>query len=163
MTKNRYRSLYWGAEPHQLFRDTSAAVIQSDVAIDPILASFPQAKVIVMVRDPVATVRSFHGELLHNLNEDVANFECAWRLQAARAEVRLLTRQNRVGFVPLDIFLAGSSIPESIAFGLSPALIHSKEAQRAATMAYLDELLAELSDKQIPEPGRRHATFRWPA
>ena len=87
-TEDRYRALYRDAEPHQLLGDASASVIHSDVAIDWILTRFPQAKFIVLVRDPVTAVRSFHGELLHNLNEGVPDFERAWRLQAARAEGR---------------------------------------------------------------------------
>jgi len=86
--EEQYEALYRDAEPHQLLGDASASVIHSDVAIDRILERSPQAKFIVLVRDPVAAVRSFHGELLHNLNEDVSNFECAWRLQTERAEGR---------------------------------------------------------------------------
>jgi hypothetical protein len=83
-----YQALYRDAEAHQLRGDASASVVHSDVALDRILTRYPQAKFIVLVRDPVAAVRSFHGELLHNLNEDVADFERAWRLQAERAEGR---------------------------------------------------------------------------
>lgn len=88
MTENDYLALYRNAGPGQLRGDSSASVIHSDVAIDRILECYPRAKFIVLVRDPVAAVRSFHGELLHNLNEDVADFERAWRLQGARAEGR---------------------------------------------------------------------------
>ncbi|MDT0619875.1 sulfotransferase [Salinisphaera sp. P385] len=87
-TGYEYRALYRDAEPYQQRGDASASVIHSDVAIDRILERYPEAKFIVLVRDPVAAVRSFHGELLHNLNEDMADFERAWRLQAARAEGR---------------------------------------------------------------------------
>ena len=52
--------------------------------------------------------------------------------------------QNALGFVPQSIFLADSSIRENIAFGLPQALIDEEKVQRAATMAHLDELLAEL-------------------
>lgn len=81
-----YQALYRDANPSQLKGDASASVIHSDVALDRILAWNPAAKFIVIVREPVAAVRSFHGELLHNLNEDVEDFEAAWRLQPARAQ-----------------------------------------------------------------------------
>lgn len=87
-TEDSYRGLYRDAEPHQLLGDASASVIHSGVAIDRICERNPQAKFIVLIRDPVAAVRSFHAELLHNLNEEVADFERAWRLQAARSEGR---------------------------------------------------------------------------
>ena len=52
--------------------------------------------------------------------------------------------QNSLGFVPQSIFLADSSIRENIAFGLPPEAIDEDKVNRAATMAHLDELLAEL-------------------
>jgi len=52
--------------------------------------------------------------------------------------------QNSLGFVPQSIFLADSSIRENIAFGLPPEAIDEGKVNRAATMAHLDELLAEL-------------------
>lgn len=79
-----YLALYKNAEPSQLKGDASASVIHSDVALDHILMRYPKAKFIVMLREPVSAVRSFHGEMLHNLNENVADFEKAWRLQPMR-------------------------------------------------------------------------------
>jgi len=52
--------------------------------------------------------------------------------------------QNSLGFVPQAIFLADSSIRDNIAFGLPPEAIDEDKVNRAATMAHLDELLAEL-------------------
>jgi HlyD family secretion protein len=52
--------------------------------------------------------------------------------------------QNSLGFVPQSIFLADSSIRDNIAFGLPPEAIDEDKVNRAATMAHLDELLAEL-------------------
>jgi len=63
--------------------------------------------------------------------------------------------QNSLGFVPQSIFLADSSIRENIAFGLPPELVDEKKVQRAATMAHLDELLAELPDGLNTRVGER--------
>src|SRR5690554_4164486 len=52
--------------------------------------------------------------------------------------------QNSLGFVPQAIFLADSSIWENIAFGLPPESIDEAKVRQAATMAHLDELIAEL-------------------
>jgi len=46
--------------------------------------------------------------------------------------------------VPQSIFLADSSIRDNIAFGLPPEAIDEDKVNRAATMAHLDGLLAEL-------------------
>lgn len=59
-------------------------------------------------------------------------------------ERQLRVWQNSLGFVPQSIFLADSSIRENIAFGLPSELVDEEKVQRAATMAHLDELLAEL-------------------
>ncbi|MCK9246257.1 MAG: ABC transporter ATP-binding protein [Pseudomonas sp.] len=63
--------------------------------------------------------------------------------------------QNSLGFVPQSIFLADSSIRENIAFGLPPELVEEEKVQRAATMAHLDELLAELPDGLNTRVGER--------
>jgi HlyD family secretion protein len=52
--------------------------------------------------------------------------------------------QNSLGFVPQSIFLTDSSIRENIGFGLPPEAIDGQRVMRAASMAHLDELLAEL-------------------
>jgi HlyD family secretion protein len=59
-------------------------------------------------------------------------------------EENLRAWQDSLGFVPQSIFLADSSIRENIAFGLPPEAIDEDKVNRAATMAHLDELLAEL-------------------
>ncbi|QGT78300.1 ATP-binding cassette domain-containing protein [Guyparkeria halophila] len=63
--------------------------------------------------------------------------------------------QNSVGFVPQAIFLADSSIRENIAFGLAPEAIDDKKVRRAATMAHLDEVLAELPQGLETRVGER--------
>lgn len=63
--------------------------------------------------------------------------------------------QNSLGFVPQSIFLADSSIRENIGFGLPPELVDEEKVQRAATMAHLDELLAELPDGLSTRVGER--------
>ena len=70
-------------------------------------------------------------------------------------EQQLRAWQNSLGFVPQSIFLADSSIRENIAFGLPPELVDDEKVQRAAVMAHLDELLAELPDGMNTRVGER--------
>ncbi|MZR64163.1 sulfotransferase [Alcanivorax sp. DP30] len=84
-TFDQYMSLYQAASEQQLKGDASASVIHSDFALDEIINKFPDAKFIVILRDPVAAFVSFHGELLHNLNEAEQDIERAWSLQEDRA------------------------------------------------------------------------------
>lgn len=68
---------------------------------------------------------------------------------------QLRSWQNSLGFVPQSIFLADSSIRENIAFGLPAELVDEEKVQRAATMAHLDELLAELPEGLNTRVGER--------
>ncbi|QJQ94003.1 MULTISPECIES: ABC transporter ATP-binding protein [Halomonadaceae] len=63
--------------------------------------------------------------------------------------------QNSLGFVPQAIFLADSSIRENIAFGLPDSEIDIKKVKRAASLAHLDELLAELPNGLETKVGER--------
>ncbi|HSP31178.1 MAG TPA: ABC transporter ATP-binding protein [Halomonas sp.] len=63
--------------------------------------------------------------------------------------------QNALGFVPQTIFLADSSIRENIGFGLPPDIIDDEKVRRAANLAHLDELLAELPDGLETRVGER--------
>lgn len=63
--------------------------------------------------------------------------------------------QNSLGFVPQSIFLADSSIRENIGFGLPPEIIDEHRVKRAANMAHLDELLAELPEGLDTRVGER--------
>lgn len=63
--------------------------------------------------------------------------------------------QNSLGFVPQSIFLADSSIRENIAFGLPPEAVDQEKVNRAASLAHLDELLAELPQGLETRVGER--------
>ena len=70
-------------------------------------------------------------------------------------EERRRAWQNSLGFVPQSIFLADSSIRENIAFGLPGEAIDDAKVRRAATMAHLDELLAQLPEGLDTRVGER--------
>ena len=64
--------------------------------------------------------------------------------------------QNSLGFVSQSIFLSDSSIRENIAFGLPLDLVDEEKVRKAASMAHLGELLAELPqglDTRVGERG----------
>ena len=58
----------------------------SRVAIGQVMAHNANAKIIVMLRNPVEAARSMHAYLWSNELEDVADFEQVWRLQKPRLE-----------------------------------------------------------------------------
>ncbi|MAT73179.1 MAG: hypothetical protein CMJ58_27145 [Planctomycetaceae bacterium] len=90
-TDEAYLQLFAAARPeHAVIAEGSTTYLSSAEAIANALAFSPEARFIAMVRNPVDAVYSFHGELVFTSNEDVRDFEQAWRLQAERAAGRSL-------------------------------------------------------------------------
>lgn len=59
----------------------------------------PQARFIVMARNPIDMVHSYHARLLAILDEDVEDFETAWNLQEARARGEQLPEHCRTPYL----------------------------------------------------------------
>lgn len=72
-------------EQHQAIGEASVAYLSSEVAIPSILKFNPDARFIVMLRNPVELAHSWHSEALYNSYEIEKNFEQAWRMQDTRA------------------------------------------------------------------------------
>ena len=69
----------------RIYGEGSVSTLYSREALERVLACFPQAKFIVMLRNPVDQLRSYHGRLLYLRQETEADFEAAWDLQGARS------------------------------------------------------------------------------
>ena len=84
-TLEDYLALFAETTPtHRLVGEASVYYLRSSVAIPAIREFNPDAKVIAMFRNPVDMVYSLHSQLLHVSEENVPNFEIAWRLQERR-------------------------------------------------------------------------------
>jgi sulfotransferase family protein len=85
--------------PDQLSREmlgeASPSYLYAPQAIRRIDRIFPDARFLVIVRNPLEMVPSYHARLLYILDEDVADFETAWRLQAQRANGRAIPSRCR--------------------------------------------------------------------
>ena len=64
--------------------EASVNYLRSKVAVKRILEVSPEAKFIVMVRNPIEIARSRHGQLVKLALEPELDFEKAWRLQEFR-------------------------------------------------------------------------------
>ncbi|TPE49121.1 sulfotransferase family protein [Amaricoccus solimangrovi] len=82
-----YLALYANADPerHIALGEGSTNYLASEVAVARALRMSPDAKFIVLLRDPVEVAHAFHMEQVFARNEDEEDFERAWRLQDARA------------------------------------------------------------------------------
>ena len=69
---------------HIAVGEASVFYLASEVAISNIHRFDDSARLLVMIRNPVEMVHSLHGQLLTTFQEDVKDFEQAWRLQAER-------------------------------------------------------------------------------
>jgi len=70
---------------HKASGDGSVLYLYSEAALPRIREFNPAAKIIVMLRNPVDLVYSWHSQLLHNLNENETDFDTAWSLCESRA------------------------------------------------------------------------------
>ena len=59
----------------------------------------PQARFIVMARNPIDMIHSYHARLLAILDEDVEDFETAWNLQEVRARGEQLPEHCRTPYL----------------------------------------------------------------
>lgn len=84
-TWEKYLSLFEAAsDRHLAVGEASVHYLCSEMALEKIRDFNPEAKIIVMLRNPIQLVHSYHAQLLYNTGEDEPDFETAWRLQSVR-------------------------------------------------------------------------------
>lgn len=85
--RNEYLDLFKAAgDQHKIVCDASVFYLYSDAAVPAILAFNPDAKCIVMVRNPVDMVISMHGEARLDGTEDIADVEAAWHAHLRKSD-----------------------------------------------------------------------------
>lgn len=91
-----YQALFRAANDiHIAVGEASVYYLFSQVAVPNIEREIPNARYIVMLRNPVEMAYSLHGQRLYTGNEHVADFEKAWELSPERREGRMVTRLCR--------------------------------------------------------------------
>lgn len=82
-----YQTLFTAAsDQHHAVGETSVRYLYSQVAVANILKYNAQAKFIVMLRNPIDMVYSWHSQVCFSGLEDVRDFSCAWELQQSRLD-----------------------------------------------------------------------------
>lgn len=82
----RYEKLFDRAEDrHRAITEASTTYLYSRTAVPAILHYSERPKFIVTIRNPVDMAPSQHSQMLFNGEEDIEDFEHAWRLQDVRA------------------------------------------------------------------------------
>lgn len=99
-TADAYADLFAGAtESQTVLGEASVFYLYSREAIPAIRTYNPQAKIIVMLRNPVDMVYSMHAQVLHSTDEDQPDFLTAWQLQAERRMGKNLPRNCRAAAI----------------------------------------------------------------
>jgi hypothetical protein len=93
---DEYLALFSDAKPDQTLGDASVFYLMSENAAEEIKAYNPAAKIVIMLRNPVDVMHSFHSQRLFNGTEDIANFGEAVAAEADRREGRRMPA--RIGF-----------------------------------------------------------------
>ena len=90
-----YLALFAGAGEGQLIGEGSTAYIWSKTAAGRIAEAQPGARIIAIMREPAAFLRSLHLQLLQHKSEEVASLREALALEDERRAGRRLTEVNR--------------------------------------------------------------------
>lgn len=83
-TWDDYTSLFEPVEDEKRIGEASTGYLYSFVAAENIRNYNPQAKIIIMLRDPVEMVYSWHRELLRDGRETIEDFRKAWQAESER-------------------------------------------------------------------------------
>jgi len=165
-SEDEYGNLYSRASKNQLLGDASVFHLYSKNAVELIRDYNENAKIIVMLRNPVDLVHSFHSQVLFTHDEDVADFSTAWNLCADRRkgnkippacrESKLLLYDEIAGYrVQLERLF--SAFPrESVCVVLFQNFIVDTSAEFRRISRFLGLPDEHRSDFPRVNPNRRH-------
>jgi hypothetical protein len=140
-TLAEYEALFDGATPrHGAVGEASVWYLSSADAVRNILRYQPDARFIVMLRNPVEMAPALHAEMLLSGHENVRDFTAAWQLQAERREGRHLP--------------AFSWAMRRLQYGEACAL--GAQLQRLLQTAPADRVLSIVLDDVIEDPRREY-------
>lgn len=90
-----YSAFFTPTDQTQMMIEASVWYLFSRTAAQEIMKVRPDARFIIMLRNPVKMLPSLHRQLVNAFDEDVADFATAWRLSADRAAGRNIPKRCR--------------------------------------------------------------------
>ncbi|BBO19070.1 ABC-type transporter Mla [Candidatus Brocadia pituitae] len=96
LNRDRYLSLFAGAHEHQLIGEASVYHLFSQNAARNINSFCPNAKIIIMLRNPVDMLYSRHAQLVYNGAEDILDFEASLAAEEKRRNGELIPKNIRI-------------------------------------------------------------------
>lgn len=89
---DEYIRLFKDVSPmHHAVGEASVFYLFSKEAVKNILNLFPEAKFIVLLRNPVEMAASLHWQEIYSENEQIIEFQKAWEVQPLRAQGKMIT------------------------------------------------------------------------
>jgi hypothetical protein len=88
-----YLALFSDAKPHQTLGDASVFYLMSEKAAEEIKAYNPAAKIVIMLRNPIDVMQSFHSQRLFNGTEDIESFADAVAAETDRRQGKRMPRR----------------------------------------------------------------------
>lgn len=96
LDRDKYLSLFKNAKENQLIGETSVFYLLSENAARNIKSFCTDAKIIIMLRNPMDVMYSLHSQLVFNGEEDIENFEEALAAESLRKRGVKLPKRTRI-------------------------------------------------------------------
>ncbi len=96
INSQHYFNLFKKAKQNQLVGETSVFYLLSDIAAQKIYSHNPNAKILIMLRNPVDVAYSLHSQLVFNDEENITNFIEALEIEEDRVNGNNLPPDTRI-------------------------------------------------------------------
>jgi hypothetical protein len=96
LNPDKYYSVFENAGEKQLIGETSVFYLLSKTAAVNIKQAKPEARIIIMIRNPVEVMYALHAQLVYNNEEDILDFEKAILAEEARKRGLNLPELTRI-------------------------------------------------------------------
>ena len=96
LDERKYLSLFRDAKKGQIIGETSVFYLLSQDSARLIQKAYPQASIIIMIRNPLEVMYSLHSQLVYNGEEDILDFEKAIQAETDRTNGKSLPKRTRI-------------------------------------------------------------------
>lgn len=112
VSEPEYLAYFQSAKEEKIIGEASVWYLFSKTAAAEIKSFSPQAKILIMLRNPVDMLHSLHSEHLYSGNEDILDFETAINFDAQRRNGHHLP--NAVDFYELPLYRDAVAFSEQV-------------------------------------------------
>lgn len=92
---DRYAALFAQVGGERIVAEATTSIIFDPIALPRVREFAPDARIVVMLRNPMRMVLSWHSHRVRSFDEDIADFPSAWRSMADRRVGRRLPAKCR--------------------------------------------------------------------